>query len=166
MPGYRAASYLALTLLGLSLGVACTGSSGGDGLGSGGSSGAPSSGGSAQSTGGAVNGSGGSMTGGGGSSGGSSNAMCPAGARVLDDLERQDYWGYWFAFNDATAGGSQTPSGTFAPEMADGSGYAVHTSGTGFTNWGAGVGFNLTGVRGCYDLGQSGGIRFRAKGPA
>ncbi|HYO94622.1 MAG TPA: hypothetical protein VER33_08910 [Polyangiaceae bacterium] len=81
--------------------------------------------------------------------------------------------GYWFTYNDMT--GMQTPAAT---EMAmfgelNGKGgatdCAVHTKGSGFTKWGAGVGFdlnNIATVSSAYDASAYTGIRFAVKGTA
>lgn len=81
--------------------------------------------------------------------------------------------GYWFTYNDTT--GTQTPAAT---EMAmfgelNGKGgaadCAVHTKGTGFSKWGAGVGFDLNNIAtmsSAYDASAYAGIRFAVKGTA
>jgi hypothetical protein len=54
--------------------------------------------------------------------------------------------GFWYTFNDATAGGAQTPAGTLfatTPGGPSGTGYCAHTFGSGFTVWGAGMGLDL-----------------------
>ena len=61
---------------------------------------------------------------------------------ILDDGGRR---GGWYTFNDETDG-TQSPPGTgFVPSPggAGDSAYAAGTSGGGFTEWGAGMGFDL-----------------------
>ncbi|HVJ17067.1 MAG TPA: chitinase [Polyangiaceae bacterium] len=135
-------------------------SDGNPGQGAGGSSNVGSSGGSTSAAG--TTSSGGGTT----SSGGSvSNSNCPApGTFLVDNLENQTLWANWFTTNDATAGGTQTPTGAFKAELDPLLGYAAHTTGTGYTNWGAGLGINLKGVQGCFDPAQTDGLKFKAKG--
>jgi hypothetical protein len=57
--------------------------------------------------------------------------------------------GYWYVFNDATVGGTQTPApDVVLPESggADGTTMAMHTSGSGFAEWGAGIGVDVNNV--------------------
>jgi expansin len=68
---------------------------------------------------------------------------------LIDDFEDGDAritevagrMGQWTAYNDGTAGGSQTPQGAGTPSAsgAQGSQFALHTVGSGFASWGAGV---------------------------
>ena len=54
--------------------------------------------------------------------------------------------GYWYTFNDETVGGTQTPAADMVlPEAggANGTAYAIHTTGNGFTVWGAGMGIDF-----------------------
>ncbi len=127
------------------------------------SGGAANTGGSAGSGQSAGNASGAATSGG----GSVANPNCPAsgpGAFLVDNLENQALWGSWFTTNDATAGGTQTPMGAFKAESDPLLGFAAHTTGTGFTNWGAGLGLNLAGVKGCFDPAQTSGLRFKARG--
>lgn len=78
--------------------------------------------------------------------------------------------GSWFSFNDGT--GTQSPMmGTQIFPMTDldpprgASRKAVHTSGSGFTTWGAGVGFELASTA-PYDASRYAGIAFWARGAA
>ena len=92
---------------------------------------------------------------------------------LIDDFEDGDGWiaeldgrtGPWFVFNDGT--GSQTPSGTFAPATPGrSSNYAARTTGSGFTSWGAGIGFELNGdgsTKDVYDAGHTLGVTFWAR---
>jgi hypothetical protein len=94
------------------------------------------------------------------------NALIPNGGRQ----------GYWYTFNDATAGASQTPpEDAVLPEAggADGTSLAMHTSGSGFAEWGAGIGIDLNnagdpdggnGVKMKYDASAYTGIVVTAKG--
>lgn len=73
---------------------------------------------------------------------------------LIDDLEHgaalipviNDRQGAWYTYNDTT--GTQTPvpmTDPFAPAMDgyDGSIFGAQTEGSGFTEWGAGMGFDL-----------------------
>jgi hypothetical protein len=102
---------------------------------------------------------------------------------LIDDFEDGDGWirmvdgrsGAWFTYNDGT--GTQTPAATadFLP-VAGGPGtsrFCAHTSGSGFTTWGAGLGFDLatpafadggTPMRASFDAARYSGIAFAAKG--
>ncbi|MFV8752900.1 hypothetical protein ACNOYE_20330 [Nannocystaceae bacterium ST9] len=54
--------------------------------------------------------------------------------------------GYWYVFNDASVGGTQTPAPDIVlPESggADGTSMAMHTAGSGFAEWGAGIGADI-----------------------
>ena len=94
-------------------------------------------------------------------------SACPgAAAFVISDLEQPAQWTSWSTSHDTTAGGTQSPLGAFAAEQLPDQHYAVHTSGTGFTTWGAGVALNTAAARKCLDFGKFTGIKFRAKGPA
>ncbi len=104
------------------------------------------------------------VTSGGGAPG---NPDCPgAAAYSISDLEQPSQYALWSTSHDATAGGVQNPMGAFtASQLPDGH-YAVHTSGTGFTTWGAGVAVNTSAAKKCLDFSKFTGIKFRAKGPA
>jgi hypothetical protein len=148
----------------LLLAVGCSSSdSGGRDAASGGSTGVGNNGTGAGTQVAGSTSSGGGTTGAGGSA---PNANCPGGF-VVDTLENQALWGNWFPFNDATAGGTQSPVGAFMAEQdpaLPALGYVAHTSGDGYTNWGAGLGLNLKGVEGCFDKSQTNGLKFKAKG--
>ncbi|WP_437708633.1 hypothetical protein WMF45_30715 [Sorangium sp. So ce448] len=121
----------------------------------------------------------------------STSASTGAGAgpqtiEMIDDMEDNDNAiladggrvGYWYTFNDATEGAMQTPppdpEGTGAepftmtalePARAQ-SMYAARSWGEGFTEWGAGFGFDLNspeGVKASYDASAYTGITFWAK---
>jgi hypothetical protein len=98
---------------------------------------------------------------------------------MIDDLEDGDgeipqsggRIGFWYTFNDGTMTGMQVPaeSGDFTGIAggAGGSAYCANTSGKGFLEWGAGMGFdfNSTGLtKAKYDASAYTGIRFEAKG--
>jgi expansin (peptidoglycan-binding protein) len=99
---------------------------------------------------------------------------------LIDDFEdgdaiiadRAGRKGQWTAYNDSSAGATQTPAGGRAvnPEAggAGGSGYAAHTSGSGFSEWGAGMDFNNPGSgassRLPFDASSYQGISFKATG--
>jgi hypothetical protein len=75
--------------------------------------------------------------------------------------------GVWFAFNDLT--GKQVPGPSAArykmselEPAREGSHYAAHTSGSGFTSWGAGIGFELR-AQLIYDASAYAGISFWAR---
>jgi hypothetical protein len=105
---------------------------------------------------------------------------------MIDDLDDGDdaiiaasgRSGDWYCFNDGSAGGVQTPSpdDDFAPESggANDSSHAVHSSGSGFSTWGSGIGFDLNGAdpggtsnaKGTFDASSFTGIAFYAKGAA
>lgn len=117
--------------------------------------------------------------------GGSTSSGCPqAGgtndAPLLDDMEDGNSTissgggrlGYWYAFNDGTAAGMQTPASGADFMMSaisgsrDSSTQAAHTSGSGFADF-AGMGFSLldSGGKNCpYDASGYTGIRFWARG--
>jgi hypothetical protein len=109
---------------------------------------------------------------------------------LIDDLESDTGFlppisgrdGAWYTYNDGTAGGMQSPvpwpamafaPGPTAPAFADPvtgamSAYSALTSGSGFTNWGAGMGFqfvlsNAQGVARSYDASAYQGIVFWAQ---
>jgi hypothetical protein len=73
--------------------------------------------------------------------------------------------GSWFTFNDKTATGTMTPTSTgdFQSALQNG---AIHTKGTGFTEWGGGIGMNLVGAQMLQpaDASKYKGIRFKASG--
>lgn len=105
----------------------------------------------------------------------------PCTTSVIDDMEtaggikkvcgRQ---GFWYTYNDATVGGTQLPSAgsAFAYEAIVGgrgtSVMAAHTSGSGFTTWGAGMAFDVNDAGGAskkapYNASAYKGITFFAK---
>jgi len=99
---------------------------------------------------------------------------------LIDDLEDGDNvinpiggrTGYWYTYNDGT--GTQVPLPTVLfkgtnPGSAASPLYAATTSGTVFTNYGAGMGFdfNNTAAKSCpYDASAYAGIKFWAKANA
>jgi len=90
---------------------------------------------------------------------GATNDVEDAGivTELIDDMEANNGLilatkgrsGAWFTYNDGTATGTQTPTagGPFLPSMIQpprgSSNYAARTWGSGFTTWGAGMGFNV-----------------------
>lgn len=84
--------------------------------------------------------------------------------------------GYWYVFNDATEGATQTPPiDGVLPEGdgAAGTSLAMHTTGSGFAEWGAGIGVDLNnegdpeggnGIKMIYDASAHTGIVLMAKG--
>jgi len=108
--------------------------------------------------------SGGGNTGGGNTGGGSNpgSSSCLAGT-LIDDLENKSQWSAW-KINKDTSGGMITPSTTFVAEPStDGHGFAAHVSGSGFTQWGAGLIRAFDPSTACAPTSK--GVRFRAKGP-
>ena len=95
-------------------------------------------------------------------------SACPGAATFLiTDLENPATWNAWSTTNDATAGAMQTPAGAFMAEVSTSDlHYSAHTTGNGFTNWGAGLALSLANVKGCYDFSKFTGFTFSAKGPA
>jgi endoglucanase len=110
----------------------------------------------------------------------------PCATPLIDDMEHSDgsilsvcgRQGYWYTYNDATSGGSQTPLAAtpFTPAIIQGgrvlgdggaSAHAAHTNGNGFTTWGAGMAFDLNspgaGTKLPYDATRYTGIRFWAR---
>ncbi len=106
---------------------------------------------------------------------------------MIDDLEDGDpvianlegRVGAWYTYNDASAGASQSPAAgaMFTPTAGGASGSAFHanTTGSGFAEWGAGMGLDLNnpgdgmggaGIKGTYDASGYGGIAFSARGNA
>ncbi|WP_437897872.1 hypothetical protein [Sorangium sp. So ce124] len=114
---------------------------------------------------------------------GGGEVVVPTDVELIDDMEDGDSAideaggrvGYWYSFNDGT--GTQTPPVYseenpvgFIPEtLAEPRGestMAMHTFGSGFTDWGAGFGFALNGPDGgrlAYDASAYSGIVFWAK---
>jgi hypothetical protein len=81
--------------------------------------------------------------------------------------------GYWYTFNDATVGSTQTPPVDMVlPESGGAAGtmMAIHTTGSGFAEWGAGIGIDLNSTGGDmaqklpYDSSAFTGIVLMAKG--
>jgi hypothetical protein len=98
---------------------------------------------------------------------------------MIDDLDDGDSVllpsggraGAWYTYNDMTAAGLQTPAmgSPFMPSPggANGSAYAAGTQGSGFTVWGAGMGFDLDvqqSVKHAYDASAFHGVELTAKG--
>lgn len=156
-----------------------TGGSSGTGVGGSGTGGTATGG---TGTGGTATGTGGTATGGtsgsgtGGSSGTATVTILPA--NLIDNMENNTgsilslggRVGAWYTYNDQTTTGTQSPAmgSSFLPEAGGiNGGHAAHTSGSGFTTWGAGMGFDLnnTGTtKGIYDASAFQGIAFWAKG--
>jgi hypothetical protein len=105
----------------------------------------------------------------------------PFDKKVIDDLDDGNDQlpmvdgrrGFWYVYHDTTVGGVQTPPDTdFNPTAmgASGSAYAARTTGSGFTEWGAGMGFDINvgpennALKGTFDAGAYTGISFQAKG--
>ncbi|MBN2801769.1 MAG: hypothetical protein JXR91_01610 [Deltaproteobacteria bacterium] len=92
-------------------------------------------------------------------------------------MHRGGRWGAWYTFSDESAGSTLNPSGDFVPgNSGHDSGFAAALSGSGFSDWGAGMGFDLSNAgdstcpeapssgRNAYDLSKFDGITFWAKG--
>ena len=152
---------------------------------SGGNGGAVGSGAASGSSNGGSSGSAGTAGTGGASGNGASGASGASGSGgvsivdLIDDFESGDGSlpatngrdGAWYSYNDETVGGVQSPvpATMFTPESGgpSGAGLAAHTTGSGFTLWGAGIGadFNNNGsVRGSYDASAYQGVTFWARG--
>jgi hypothetical protein len=82
--------------------------------------------------------------------------------------------GNWFEFDDGTPTGVVQPKGSQVPQIIpgggpDGSQYGQHTVGMGFSNWGAGIGFDFDNPKGGaqtklpYDGSGFAGIKFWAR---
>jgi hypothetical protein len=113
-----------------------------------------------------------------------SEEPAPSGpGELVDDLEDGDdlieanggRLGGWYTFHDDTTTGSQTPPDDgFVPSAggANDSAYAAQTTGSGFAEWGAGMGFDLnnpaaigeTGDRATYDASGYSALSFQARG--
>jgi hypothetical protein len=85
----------------------------------------------------------------------------------VDSREAEGRFGTWFVDNDGT--GIQKPASidlwkveSLAPATPS---FALHTSGSAFSKWGATVGVNLAGG-GCYDASVYDGVVIEARGPA
>jgi hypothetical protein len=165
-----------------------TGGSGGSGFGGnsgsgfGGTTGSSFGGSTGSGFGGSTGGAGPAGTGGTGPAGTGGGAGTGSGmvTDMIDDLElgtgsiimKNNRVGAWYTYNDKTAGGTQTPTAgtTFAVDMTGGVNgtKCARTQGMGFTNWGAGMGFDLnnTGTaKGVYmGAGAYTGIAFQSKG--
>lgn len=90
--------------------------------------------------------------------------------------------GYWYTYHDATAGGTLTPmagasftDSAVTPALSTGDGgsstMAARMTGSGFTVYGAGMGFDLqnpggTATKGLYDASMYSGVTFWAMGTA
>ncbi len=98
---------------------------------------------------------------------------------LIDDLDDGDgsinetggRIGAWYVYNDETATGQQTPDPTkdFAPAAGgpNDAGFMAQTTGSGFTEWGAGMGFDLNNpgeAKGIWDASAFKGVAFVARG--
>lgn len=77
--------------------------------------------------------------------------------------------GDWFAYNDGSGVQNPAEGASFNPTAGgiSGSSLAIMTFGSGFSDWGAGIGFDLNsfgGARETYDVSAFTGIAFWAKG--
>ncbi len=115
---------------------------------------------------------------------------CPTPSTLIDDMENGKgaisaicgRTGYWYTYNDMTTGGAQTPEAgmTFTdsavvPPRTTGDGgassMAARTTGSGFTAYGAGMGFDLDdpgagAAKHPYDASSYSGVTFWAMGSA
>ncbi|WP_438022711.1 hypothetical protein [Sorangium sp. So ce233] len=104
----------------------------------------------------------------------------PQGGPLIDDMEDDDNAiadeggrvGYWYVFHDETEGGQQIPAAgepfimTHLDPARGQSTIAACSQGSGFEDWGAGVGFDLNSLSGektAYDASGYTGIKFWAK---
>ena len=101
---------------------------------------------------------------------------------LIDDMEdnndailtAEGRQGFWFTFNDQTAGAKQSPPSTGFTMSAlstprETSTFAARTSGSGFTAWGAGMGLNLNSMgttKSAYDASGYTGLTFWAMAAA
>ncbi|MCX4246981.1 CIA30 family protein [Paraliomyxa miuraensis] len=98
---------------------------------------------------------------------------------LIDDLEDGDAViyeiggriGVWYAYDDGSAGTSNPAAGDgFLPTAGgpNGSNYSAHLVGSGFSTWGAGMGFDLDNSGGAtkhpFDASGYTGIAFQARG--
>lgn len=135
-----------------------------------GSGGVPANGsGGTQAQGGTPAGSGGTV---------STGPVTIAPANLIDDLEDGDgsikalggRVGAWYTYNDMTAAGTEKPiaGDPFLPlGVGNGSSKSAEASGSGFTVWGAGFGFDLNNsgtAKQTYDVSAFTGIVFGTKG--
>jgi hypothetical protein len=96
-------------------------------------------------------------------------AVVPSGALFSDgtsiSLMNIDPAGSWFTMNDKSPKGTMVPASTgeFTSAIIDG---AIHTKGSGFADWGGGIGLNFVGAQMLTPLDASGftGISFKASG--
>jgi hypothetical protein len=115
---------------------------------------------------------------------------CPTPSTLIDDMENGlgsiapicGRTGYWYTYNDMTAGALQTPaagkpftdSAIVPPRTTDDGGtssMAARTTGSGFTAYGAGMGFDLDdpgagAAKHTYDASSYSGVTFWAMGSA
>ena len=110
---------------------------------------------------------------------GTPRPICVAGDDALepmiDDMEDGDGFicelngrnGHWYTFSDGTITAELMPPGDFDPTLIprgrESSRYAAHFAGSGFTEWGAGMGLNMHGARQPYDATTVDGIKFWLK---
>lgn len=98
---------------------------------------------------------------------------------LIDDLEDGDAViyelggriGVWYAYDDGSAGTSNPAAGDgFLPTAGgpNGSTYAAHIVGSGFSTWGAGMGFDLDNsgglIKHTFDASGYTGVAFQARG--
>jgi hypothetical protein len=104
------------------------------------------------------------------------DAVLPEDPLVIDDLEDGDgslpeaegRIGSWYTYNDGKST-NQTPAGDFVPEAGgpEGSEYYAHTTGSGYTEWGAAMAFDLNApadTKSAWDASAFTGISLKAKG--
>lgn len=90
---------------------------------------------------------------------------------LIDDLEgefphlplRAGRNGGWYMIHDDSYGQATSAAALLDPEL-EGSRYAAHIDGAGFTSWGAQLGVALTAPAAGYDATGYCGVRFMAKG--
>ncbi len=97
-------------------------------------------------------------------------AVEPTGALLWDGasislLDSVDPPGSWFVFNDGSPKGSMVPASTGEFESALVNG-AIHTKGSGFGEWGGGIGMNFVGAQMLQPVNAKRykGISFKASG--
>src|SRR5690606_1927607 len=117
--------------------------------------------------------------GGGAGADGGADAVTILPENLIDDLDDGDASiaevggriGAWYTYNDETTGGEQAPpsDSDFAPSAGGptDSGFMARTTGSGFTEWGAGMGFDLNNpgdAKGTWDASAFTGVAFKARG--
>jgi hypothetical protein len=113
-----------------------------------------------------------------GGSAGSPQVVLPTGVDLLDDMEDGNFYlaptpprfGYWYVASDKTMGSTLPEIEKLIAKLdpaRSGSTQAVHFAASGFTGWGASVGFSFTDSANkpkAYDAGAAKGLVFWVRG--